>query len=58
MVPDAAIISFKEAALMALMGLLRIAGVPNCMPGVTGAAGKAIGGAIYLPPQKVPSHEQ
>lgn len=39
--------AFKEAALMALMGALRIANIPNCLPSVTNAARAAIGGAVH-----------
>lgn len=46
-VPDPEIIGFKEAALMALMGILRVENLPNCMASVTGAAFDAIGGAIH-----------
>lgn len=40
---------FKEAALMALAGLLRWYGHPNFLPAVTGARRAVSGGAIYLP---------
>ncbi|MCO6477100.1 MAG: anhydro-N-acetylmuramic acid kinase [Phaeodactylibacter sp.] len=43
--PEAA--AFKEAALMALMGVLRITNIPNCLPTVTNASRPAIGGAIH-----------
>lgn len=46
-VPNALIVSFKEAAMIALAGLLRIKNVPNFMASVTGARYNAIGGAIY-----------
>lgn len=39
--------AFKEAALMALMGVLRLVNVPNCLPTVTNAARAAIGGAVH-----------
>ncbi len=39
--------AFKEAALMALMGVLRIANIPNCLPSVTNAARAAVGGAVH-----------
>lgn len=45
--PDPSIISFKEACLIALMGVLRIEKQPNCLASVTGARQNAIGGAIY-----------
>jgi len=47
-VPDARIISFKEAILMALLGALRMMGKPNCMASVTGATRDAVGGAVHL----------
>jgi len=52
-VPDPSIIQFKEAALMALMGVLRVANVPNCISTVTGAKIDTIGGAIYQGTSKV-----
>jgi anhydro-N-acetylmuramic acid kinase len=45
--PEAKIIQFKEACLVALLGVLRMEGVPNCINSVTGASKDAIGGAIY-----------
>ncbi len=46
-IPEALTVGFKEAALIALMGLLRLENVPNCIASVTGAARDAIGGAIH-----------
>ncbi|MEM1220213.1 MAG: anhydro-N-acetylmuramic acid kinase [Bacteroidota bacterium] len=48
-VPDALHIHFKEASLMALLGLLRIEQVPSILPSVTGARKSTIAGAVYLP---------
>lgn len=45
--PEVKIIQFKEACLMALLGVLRMEGIPNCISSVTGARKDAIGGAIY-----------
>ena len=45
--PPKQIIEFKEAALMALLGVLRIENKPNCLQSVTGASRDTIGGAIY-----------
>lgn len=45
--PDAGIINYKEAILMALMGVLRVMGLPNCIAGATGADRDAVGGAVY-----------
>jgi len=47
-VPDARIISFKEAILMALLGALRLMGKPNCIASVTGATRDAVGGAVHM----------
>lgn len=46
-VPDATIIGFKEAVMIALCGALRMKHLPNCIASVTGASRDAIGGAIY-----------
>ena len=48
-IPEKNIIGFKEAMLMALLGMMRMEGVPNCMASVTGADKDAIGGAVYTP---------
>lgn len=45
--PNETIIGFKEAAMIALMGVMRINNVPNCMSSVTGAVHDTINGAIY-----------
>ncbi|MEM6699272.1 MAG: anhydro-N-acetylmuramic acid kinase, partial [Bacteroidota bacterium] len=36
-IPDEKIIGFKEAAMIALMGVMRVSNIPNCMSSVTGA---------------------
>ncbi|MBK7872107.1 MAG: anhydro-N-acetylmuramic acid kinase [Saprospiraceae bacterium] len=46
-VPEPELIGFKEAALIALMGALRVENLPNCIASVTGASRDAIGGAIH-----------
>lgn len=46
-IPERNIIEFKEAVLMALMGVLRVENIPNCMQSVTGAKRDTIGGAIF-----------
>ncbi len=48
-IPEPEVVSFKEACLMALLGMLRMEGAPNCMASVSGASRDAIGGAVYLP---------
>lgn len=45
--PDPQLIAFKEAALMALMGSLRVLRLPNCLSSVTGASYQVSGGAIH-----------
>lgn len=47
LVPEINMIKFKEACLMALLGVMRLEGVPNCMSSVTGAERDTIGGAVY-----------
>jgi hypothetical protein len=42
-----AIINFKEAVLMALLGLLRLEKIPNSMPDVSGAKKATINGGVY-----------
>jgi anhydro-N-acetylmuramic acid kinase len=46
--PEREIIDFKEALLMALLGLLRLEGLPNSWPEVTGAKRPTINGGIYV----------
>lgn len=46
--PDAGIVNYKEAVLMALMGVLRVLEIPNCIASATGAERDAVGGAVYL----------
>lgn len=46
-VPEKEIVQFKEAILMALLGVLRMENIPNCLASVTGAKRNTIGGAIY-----------
>ncbi|WMX15431.1 MULTISPECIES: anhydro-N-acetylmuramic acid kinase [unclassified Aureispira] len=45
--PDASIISFKEAILMALLGVMRIEKTSNSLKSITGARRNTINGAIY-----------
>lgn len=55
-IPSATIIGFKEAALMALMGLLRIRNIPNCLASVTGAFQDSINGALHQIPEPIPTY--
>jgi anhydro-N-acetylmuramic acid kinase len=45
--PDPTLIAFKEAALMGLMGSLRLLGISNCLASVTGATYDVCGGVIH-----------
>ena len=45
--PPRAIIDYKEAILMALMGALRLWGQPNVLPSVTGAQRAVCAGAVH-----------
>lgn len=46
-IPAPELVAFKEAALMGLMGSLRLLGLPNCMASVTGAEYDVCGGVIH-----------
>lgn len=46
-IPEKKLVAFKEAALMGLMGSLRLMGLNNCLSAVTGAAFDVCGGAIH-----------
>lgn len=47
-VPDTETVKFKEALVIALMGVLRMRGEVNVLKSVTGASKDSIGGAVYL----------
>ncbi|MFK8008483.1 MAG: anhydro-N-acetylmuramic acid kinase [Saprospiraceae bacterium] len=47
-IPEKETIEFKEAILMALLGVLRLENIPNCLASVTGARRDTVGGAIYV----------
>lgn len=47
--PDATLIDFKEAIVMAFIGVLRICEIPNVYASVTGASNDSCNGAIYIP---------
>jgi anhydro-N-acetylmuramic acid kinase len=46
-VPDAELISYKEALIFAFLGLLRVLGEINTLQTVTGAERDSAGGALY-----------
>ena len=46
-IPDAQLISFKEALVFALLGVLRVRGEVNCLASVTGAAYDHSAGVMY-----------
>lgn len=46
--PSDDIIRFKEAIIMALLGILRIERLPTTLPSVTGAIKKSVGGALWM----------
>lgn len=48
-IPDEKTIQFKEALVMAFLGLLRILEKENVLASVTGARKNTINGAVYLP---------
>lgn len=48
--PSESVIQYKEAALMALVGLFRLEQLPNCLHTVTGARASSINGALYAKP--------
>ena len=47
-IPNKEIIDFKEAMLVALLGLLRLEEVPNSIPEVTGAKRATVNGGVYF----------
>lgn len=55
-IPSPIVIGFKEAALMALMGVLRIRQIPNCLASVTGASQDSINGALHQIPELIPTY--
>ena len=46
-IPDAQLVSFKEALVFALLGVLRVRGEVNCLASVTGAAHDHCAGVVY-----------
>ena len=48
-VPDEAVVDFKEAIIFAFLGVLRYLNLPNCLASVTGAKYDCSGGVIVVP---------
>ena len=48
-VPDADIINFKEALLIAMCGALRLHELPNSLKTITGASKNTVNGVVFLP---------
>lgn len=48
-VPERQIVQFKEALVIALMGVLRLRNEVNVLASVTGASRDSVGGAVYSP---------
>ncbi|WP_345085095.1 anhydro-N-acetylmuramic acid kinase [Nemorincola caseinilytica] len=48
-VPDAAVVQYKEALVMALIGVLRWREEANVFSSVTGSSKDSVGGALWLP---------
>jgi anhydro-N-acetylmuramic acid kinase len=48
-VPDHELVKFKEAVVVALMGVLRMRNEINILKSVTGASKDSVGGAVYRP---------
>ena len=49
LIPSAEIIKYKEALVMAFIGLLRLKNMTNVISTVTGASENSVGGALYHP---------
>ena len=48
-IPDTTLVEFKEALIFALLGVLKLEGLPNCMASVTGAKKDHSSGVIFSP---------
>ena len=48
-VPTQDVVKFKEALVIAFMGVLRMRNEVNVLKSVTGAAKDSVGGAVYRP---------
>ncbi len=49
LIPDAELVSYKEALVFALLGALRLEGETNVLASVTGASRDSCSGVVYLP---------
>lgn len=56
-IPDPEIVDFKEAALVALCGALRLRGRANALASATGAARDTVNGAVFIPTPALPKRE-
>lgn len=52
-IPDDKIIDFKESLIFALLGVLRLEGMVNCLSDATGASVDSCGGVITIPPKRI-----
>ena len=48
-IPDPKLVEFKEALVFALLGVLKVEGLPNCLASVTGAKQDHSSGMTFLP---------
>lgn len=46
-IPEPKLIDMKEALVFALLGAMRLQGIPNCLASVTGARNDNVGGVVY-----------
>lgn len=51
-VPDVKLVDFKEALIFALLGVLRMENINNCLAEVTGATVDCCSGVIHYPPRR------
>lgn len=48
-IPEPAIVDFKESIVFGFLGALNLLNIPNCLSSVTGATKDTVGGSIHLP---------
>ncbi len=51
-IPESRIIDYKESLIFALLGVLRLEGINNCLSDATGASVDCCSGVIHLPPRR------